>query len=58
MSQSELARRSGVSLFTVNAIANNRTVQVKLVTLDRLARALSVEPADLIGRDRPKRRGK
>lgn len=39
MSQSELARRSGVSLMTINSIADNRTTQIKLETLDRLARA-------------------
>jgi DNA-binding Xre family transcriptional regulator len=55
--QSELARRSGVSLVTINAIANNRTRQVKLETLDRLAEALGVEPGDLLERE-PKRRGK
>lgn len=48
MSQSELARRSGVSLVTVNAIANNRTKQVSLETLDALSRALSVEPGELL----------
>jgi DNA-binding Xre family transcriptional regulator len=48
MSQSELARRSGVSLVTVNAIANNRTKQVSLETLDALSRALGVEPGELL----------
>ena len=57
MSQSELARRSGVSLVTINAIANGRTVQVKLDTLDKLARALKVEPGELIERV-PEKRGK
>jgi len=57
MSQSELARRSGVSLVTINAIANNRTRQVKLDTLDALSAALGVEPGDLLERE-GKRRGK
>jgi DNA-binding Xre family transcriptional regulator len=57
MSQSELARRSGVSLVTINAIANNRTRQVKLDTLDALSKALGVEPGELLERE-PKRRGK
>ena len=47
MSQSELARRSGLSQVTVNAIANNRTKQVSLKTLDALAKALKVEPGEL-----------
>lgn len=50
MSQSELARRSGVSQVTVNAIANNRTRQVQLETLDKIAAALGVNPGDLIVR--------
>lgn len=56
MSQSELARRSGVSLVTINAIANNRTRQVKLETLDALSDALGVEPGELLERE-GKRRG-
>lgn len=40
MSQSELARISGVSLVTINAIAKNRTAQVKLETLDKILGAL------------------
>jgi DNA-binding Xre family transcriptional regulator len=52
MSQSELARRSGVSLVTVNGIANNRTQQVSLKTLDALARVLGVEPGDLIASEK------
>ena len=51
MSQSELARRSGVSLVTVNNIANNRTSQVSLKTLASLAQALGVEPGELLERD-------
>ena len=57
MSQSELARRSGITFATVNAMARNRTDGVKLETLDRLARVLGVEPGDLIATDR-KRKGK
>lgn len=55
-SQSELARRSGVSLVTINAIANQRTTRVDLATLDALSRALGVEPGDLL--EREPRRGK
>jgi DNA-binding Xre family transcriptional regulator len=56
MSQSELARRSGVSLVTVNAIANNRTKQVSLETLDALSRALGVEPGELLESSKKGRR--
>ena len=55
ISQSELARRSGVSFPTINAMCTNRTATVALATLDRIADALGVEPGDLIARD-PKRR--
>ena len=61
MTQSELSRRSGVSLTTINRMANNLTGQVSLKTLDSLARALSellgkpVEPGDLIERVPEKR---
>jgi DNA-binding Xre family transcriptional regulator len=50
MSQSELARRTGISFTTINAIANNKTKQVQLETLDRLADALSVEIGELLER--------
>ena len=52
MSQSELARQSGVSLVTVNAIANNRTTRVDLETLDALCRVLKVQPGELLERAR------
>lgn len=58
MSQSELARRSKVSLVTINSIANNRTTQVKLETLDRLARVLGCEPGELIAGDKKRGKGK
>jgi DNA-binding Xre family transcriptional regulator len=57
VTQSELARRSGVSLVTINAIANNRTRQVKLETLDEISKALGVEPGELIERE-GRRRGR
>ena len=57
MSQSELARRSGVSLVTINGIANNRTRMVSLRTLGSLASALQVEPGQLlVGESRPRKR--
>jgi DNA-binding Xre family transcriptional regulator len=61
--QSELARESGVSFATVNAIANNRTAQVSLETLDKLSAALTrllkraVQPGELVERV-SERRGK
>jgi len=50
MSQSELARRSGISLVTINAIANNRTKQVSLETLDNISGALAIFPGELFKR--------
>ena len=56
VSQSELSRRSGVSLTTINRMVNNLTAQVSLKTLDALSGALSeltgrtVDPGDLIER--------
>ena len=58
LSQSELARRSGVSFVTVNGIANNRTKQVSLATLDALCAALDVEPGELLEREGKRRRGR
>jgi DNA-binding Xre family transcriptional regulator len=55
MSQSELARQSGVSFVTVNRMVANKTASVSLKTLDALSAALGVEPGDLLERE-PKRR--
>jgi DNA-binding Xre family transcriptional regulator len=57
MNQSELSRRSGVSIVTINAMANNRTKQVSLATLDALSEALGVEPGELLERE-PRKRNK
>jgi putative transcriptional regulator len=57
LSQSELSRRSGVSLTTINAMVLNKTKQVSLATLDALCGALGVEPGELLERE-GKRRGK
>lgn len=48
MTQTELANSSGVSLTTINAMMHNKTRQVSLDTLDKLARALDVAPGDLL----------
>jgi DNA-binding Xre family transcriptional regulator len=59
VSQSELKRRSGVSFTTINGIANNKTQQVHLDTVEKLAAALGIEPGDLLERAPAKRgRGK
>ena len=52
MSQTELARLSGVSLVTVNAMKQNRTKQVSLATLDKLCGVLKCEPGELLERKR------
>lgn len=57
MNQSELARRSKISIVTVNKIAQNRSNQVSLKTLDALSKELGCEPGDLLERE-PKRRAK
>lgn len=51
MTQTELARRSGVSQVTVNGLARNRTSRVDLATLDALSAVLGCEPGDLIERE-------
>lgn len=58
LNQSELAKRARVSLVTINAIANNRTAQVRLVTLDEICRALDCEPGELLERTARGRRGR
>jgi DNA-binding Xre family transcriptional regulator len=64
VTQSELSRHSGVSLTTINRMANNLTAQVSLRTLDSLSASLSeltgrrVEPGDLIERVPQKKRGR
>ena len=57
LSQAELARKSGVSLVTVNAMAKNRTTRVDLATLDAISGALGCEPGELFVREaRPRRK--
>ena len=58
MSQSELARQSGLSFVTINAIAQNRTTRVDLATLDALCGALGCAPGELLERETPKPRRK
>lgn len=56
MSQRELARRSGVTLVTINRMCANHTEGATLETLDKLAVALGVEPGELIVREGAKRK--
>jgi DNA-binding Xre family transcriptional regulator len=58
MSQSELSRRSGVSLSTINSIALNKTAQVSLATLNALCLSLEIEPGALFERDGSNQRGR
>ncbi len=50
VSQSELARMSGVSFATVNRMCTNATETVALDTLERLSKALGVAPGELLER--------
>ena len=52
MSQTDLSRLSGVSLVTINAMKQNRTKQVSLLTLDKICGALKCEPGELLERKR------
>jgi transcriptional regulator with XRE-family HTH domain len=56
ISQSELARQSGVSFATINRLATNATRQVSLDTLDKIATTLGVDPGALIVREKSRRR--
>lgn len=55
MSQTQLARDSGVSFATVNRICTNATEQVSLKTLDAIAAVLGIQPGDLIEGEKSKR---
>jgi putative transcriptional regulator len=47
ISQSELARQSGVSFVTINRMCANVTEGLTLKTLDALVRTLKVEPGEI-----------
>lgn len=51
MTQSDLARRSGVSFVTINRMVANKTAQVSLKTLDALSKVLKCEPGRLLERE-------
>jgi len=57
ITQTEFARRAGISFATVNRLCTNATAQVSLDTLDKIAEALGVEIGDIIERD-AKRKGR
>lgn len=48
MSQSELARLTGVSFVTINRMCMNATEGVTLKTVDALVKALKIEPGELL----------
>ena len=52
MSQTELSRRSGISLVTINAMASGERPpkQIQLASIDKLCAALDVEPGELFER--------
>ena len=54
----EVHRSHLAQLVTINAIANNRTKQVSLETLDKLCAALDVEPGAILAREAPRARAK
>ncbi len=60
MSQTDLARSSGISMVTINRMCANKTAQVALKTLDAIANVLRVDPGDLIEGEKgaKKRRGR
>jgi transcriptional regulator with XRE-family HTH domain len=48
LSQAELARRAGIRPATLNAIERGQTKGIDFDVLERLAKALSIDPALLI----------
>ena len=51
LTQAQLAKQAGVRRATVNRIENARVVAIDLAVLERLAKALNVEPGFLIVRE-------
>lgn len=56
LTQSELARRSGVTFVTINRMCANATEGVSLRTLDAIAKVLGIEPGALLDREPEKRK--
>jgi DNA-binding Xre family transcriptional regulator len=51
MSQSELSRRSKISLTTINSMVLNKTKQVSLATLDAICSVLEIAPGELLAQE-------
>ena len=58
MSQTELAKRAGVSFATVNRLCTNATTQVSLSTLDAISEVLGIEPGELLEREGKRKKGR
>lgn len=56
LSQSELSALSKVHQTTISKLENGKALRVDFATLDRLAKALGVEPGQLLERSPAKRR--
>jgi DNA-binding Xre family transcriptional regulator len=56
MSQTDLSRKSNVSMTTVNAIVLNKTKQVSFATLESLGAALGVDPREILDFSSDKKR--
>lgn len=58
LNRNQLQLKSGVTLALLNRYWNNQTTEVRLDALEKIARALDVEPGELLmsGEDTAKRR--
>jgi putative transcriptional regulator len=58
MTQTELSRRSGISLVTINAMASGDRPpkQIKLDSIDKLCAALEIDPGELFERTTTKKK--
>ena len=48
MTQSELAKITGLSQNTISALVSGKSKQIRYDTLDRICRALKVTPGDIL----------
>lgn len=51
LSQEQLAREIGVSVFTVSRLERGTTKSIKVATLYKLCKALNVQPEQIVGND-------
>ena len=56
LSQQALGELAGVRQATISELESGKAKRMDFQTLDRLAEALGVEPAELVVRDRKRRR--